>query len=128
MKMFLSRIIQRGARRSLPQRKDQYTAVDLQGENAHICSLLGLGLFASCDGARSKTLTSQTSRTYLKYGLSPIFVKVFDFSIGKTRKLRLSKSRTKTSLFWPTFSFPTQISDPLEILKSETISKTGKGT
>ena len=49
-KMFLSRIIQRGARTSLPRRKDQDTAADLQGENAHVRSLLSLGLAASCDG------------------------------------------------------------------------------
>ena len=49
-KMFLSSINQRGARRSLPRRKDQDTAADLQGENAHVRSLLGLGLVASCDG------------------------------------------------------------------------------
>ena len=48
--MFLSCIIQRGARGSLPRRKDQDTAADIQGENAHIRSLLGLGLVASCDG------------------------------------------------------------------------------
>ena len=49
-KMFLSRISQRGARRSLPRRKDQDPAADLQGENTHVHSFLGLGLVASCDG------------------------------------------------------------------------------
>ena len=44
--MFLSRFIQRGARRSLPRRKDQGLdlAADLQGQNAHVRSLLGRGL------------------------------------------------------------------------------------
>ena len=37
------------ARRSLSQRKDQDPAADLQEENAHICSLLGLGLVVNCD-------------------------------------------------------------------------------
>ena len=45
--MFLSRVIQRGARRNLPRRKDQDPEADLQGENAHVRSLLGLGLVAS---------------------------------------------------------------------------------
>ena len=48
-----------GVRRSLPRRKDHNPAADLYGENAHVSSLLGLDLVASCD--RHSTSSSESA-------------------------------------------------------------------